>query len=62
MNLYFGLPQYIYLALIVASIAIDAYNHNKEQTKKTRIEVSIITSIIMILLLFWGGFFTSCNG
>jgi hypothetical protein len=58
MELNIGIPQIIYLSFVVGSLCIDAYNHNKPITKKVDIKISAAASMLIMLLLYWGGFFS----
>lgn len=50
-----GIPQFIVLALMFTGLGIDICKHG--QLNKYNGWTSLIALIIMLGLLFWGGFF-----
>ena len=52
-----GVPQIIYLAIVVFNI-VYAILHNGEEQPKRSAWVSLIGSALGIALLYWGGFFS----
>lgn len=52
-----GVPQIIYLAIVVFNI-VYAILHNGEEQPKRNAWVSLIGSALGIALLYWGGFFS----
>lgn len=55
---YIGVPQLLFLALIVSGLTIDATKHGKPYTKTENVWVSLLAALILLGLLYWGGFFT----
>ena len=51
------IPQLIYLLITVISVTINCIKHGKPQTGNYNGWLSFLASILMILLLRWGGFF-----
>ena len=52
-----GLPQYIYLGLLVLSLGITLAKHGERRTDKHSFFTSLTGAAITIWLLAWGGFF-----
>ena len=50
-------PQIIYLTLILATLFRVAHMHGKETKVKQNFFVSLIWALIIMFLLYWGGFF-----
>lgn len=49
-------PQIVYLALSGISLLLTAHDHGKPRTN-TNFWSSAIAAVIMISILWWGGFF-----
>lgn len=50
-------PQIIILVLFFISLLISANQHGKNKTGKHDFFVSLFSSLLHLLLLYWGGFF-----
>ena len=50
-------PQIIYLSIIFVNLLLIANQHGKERKGKHNIWISLISAVLTILLLLWGGFF-----
>ena len=58
MPLYIGLPQAILLLIYAAVLTIIATRHGQYRHWETySLPMSILTSLVLIALLYWGGFF-----
>lgn len=51
------LPQIIYLTLVLTSLFLTANMHNKPRKGKYNFFATLVAKIILLLLLYWGGFF-----
>ena len=49
--------QIIYLTLVFITLLLNAYLHGKEKIGKHNFFAVLITYMILLLLLYWGGFF-----
>jgi LPXTG-motif cell wall-anchored protein len=58
MKLDIGFPQMIYIILWGMSMGMAIVRHGQPETGKHNAIVSGIAGIIMLALLYWGGFFT----
>jgi hypothetical protein len=54
--MFIGIPQLIYLVLIIFSLSASIINHGKQHGKENAL-VSFITVVLQVALLWWGGFF-----
>jgi hypothetical protein len=54
--MYFGVPQVIYLALIILGLGIAIAKHGQPRDNYNG-GVTFIAAIIELALLYWGGFF-----
>jgi len=52
------IPQYIYAGLSIIGLMAESYKHGKLKTGKHDVWTSIIATVIISALLFWGGFFS----
>lgn len=52
-----GIPQIIYLALSLVSVGIAITVHGEPKTGNHDALVTIISTVMMYTLLYWGGFF-----
>jgi len=52
------LPQVFILALYLISLGISIERHGKPKKGNESAWTSLIATIIMLALLYWGGFFT----
>jgi hypothetical protein len=50
-------PQIIMVSLWFVSLLMESYLHGKPREDKHNIFLSIVSTIISFLLLWWGGFF-----
>lgn len=55
--MYLGLPQIVYLALVVLSLGITAANHGRPREEKYNFFVTFIAAVVDISIVYWGGFF-----
>lgn len=55
--MYIGIPQAIYLFLIVLSIGISLVKHGQEEPYKYNVLKTLLSSAILIWILKAGGFF-----
>lgn len=51
-----GIPQIIIIILYAINLGMSIENHGKEKTEKENVITTIIASVIMMALLWWGGF------
>ena len=51
------IPQMIYLSLIIFGLGISIVKHGKTKEGKNNFFTDLIGSIIVVSLLYWGGFF-----
>jgi LPXTG-motif cell wall-anchored protein len=56
--MYLGIPQILYLGLTLVGLGLIIEKHGKPKTGNENAWVSVITVILVLGLLFWGGFFT----
>lgn len=52
-----GVPQIIVIVLFTLSLGMSLADDGKMKTKKESFFASLISSGIMLFLLYWGGFF-----
>lgn len=53
-----GIPQIIYVVLLAMSLGINWVNHDKQKTGFYNFGETLISVIIILGLLYWGGFFS----
>ena len=51
------IPQYLILAITILGLGIAMERHGKEKKGKENIWITILSNIILLSLLWWGGFF-----
>lgn len=51
-----GIPQILVIVLYAMSLGISLVNHGKRSEKTENAGVTLIATIIIISLLWWGGF------
>jgi len=56
--MYLGTPQIIYLIILTLGLGIQIANHGKPRSNENAV-AGLISSIIVLGLLYWGGFFTA---
>ena len=56
--MYLGIPQMLYLILLLLGVGLAIGNHGKPKTGNENVWISIIGSGLVLALLFWGGFFS----
>jgi LPXTG-motif cell wall-anchored protein len=56
--MYLGIPQAIYLGLFLIELGLAIANNGKPKTGNESIWISLISSGLVLALLFWGGFFS----
>lgn len=56
------LPQIIWLTLTFAGLLVIANKHGKIDPKPTNFWYSFISTVVVFLLLLWGGFFNQLFG
>jgi hypothetical protein len=54
--MHLGIPQIIYLALLIFGLGISIAKHGKPRSNEN-FWMSLISATIIISLLMWGGFF-----
>lgn len=52
----FGIPQIIWITLVVFNMVYIAINHGKEQPPYNAY-ASLVSIVLQFALLYWGGFF-----
>jgi len=57
MTFHIGIPQLLYIILAVIGLLITAANHGYPKKGKDDIWTATIATILVFLLLLWGGFF-----
>jgi len=55
-----GIPQIILIVLMAVSLGITIAKDGTDREPYNAWQ-SVISIVIMVLLLWWGGFFTPCN-
>lgn len=58
MNLHIGLPEMLMLILIAWGFTITAVKHGKPRNEEYNAKSSALGLIVMLILLYWGGFFS----
>lgn len=53
----FHAPQIILLLLMASGLGIDLSKHGEEKKGKYNVLNTIIAQLLMLVLLWWGGFF-----
>lgn len=53
-----GIPQIIIIVLISLSAGINIAEHGKPKNQKFNIFIDLASSVILVALLWWGGFWT----
>lgn len=56
--MYFGIPQVIVVVLYILSLGLTLGKHGQPRNDKYDFRVTLVTTSIMIALLYWGRFFT----
>ena len=56
MTFHLGIPQIVYLFLVLLGIVMSCINHGKMRT--TNAYGMMIGSVIGLAILYWGGFFS----
>ena len=56
-NMYFGIPQILYLVLTIVGLVLSGVDHGKTKNKKENFWVSLVSTTILCGILYWGGFF-----
>jgi hypothetical protein len=51
-----GTPQIIVMIILVLGLGISMEKHGKDRTGKENFLIQLISTIIMAILLWWGGF------
>lgn len=51
-------PQLIYLAMVFMALGLALAKHGEPRTGKINFFSSLFSGIMMLALLYWGGFFT----
>jgi hypothetical protein len=57
LNLVIGWPQGIYLALVFLGMIHAINQHGKDREDKYDAKVGFVSTSIILVLLWWGGFF-----
>lgn len=52
-----SIPAIIYLVLVAVALLISANQHGKDKTGKHSFWASLIATLLMLGLFYWGGFF-----
>lgn len=53
------IPQFIYIILTVAGLCLSAHRHGRINEKKENFWTSLLASVLVQIILYWGGFFDS---
>jgi hypothetical protein len=56
------MPQTIVVLLNLVSLLLYAHDHGKPKTGKDNFWLALLTSLISVALLWWGGFFNGWLG
>ena len=59
MNWAIGAPQIILIALWLVQFSVFAYMHGKKIVAPLDFPSKVVSSVVMLILLLWGGFFTA---
>ena len=59
MNWTIGAPQIILIILWLVQFSVFAFMHNKKIVASLDFPSKIVSSVVVLLLLLWGGFFTA---
>ncbi len=57
MNIHIGIPQLIYILLIILGLILAGSEHGKEKTGTHNIFPRLFMQIVFLIILCWGGFF-----
>lgn len=56
-----GVPQILLIVLVTLSLGVTAAKHGETKCEETHnFFLSLVADLIVILILYWGGFFTQC--
>lgn len=58
MNIVMGWPEWIYVGINILGLLISVSEHGKPQSGTKNAVPSVIALLIVLPLLYWGGFFS----
>ena len=53
------IPQILLIILLTMGLTIDLVKHGEKKEKKYNAWITLISTVILTLLLYWGGFWKS---